>query len=135
MADVTPQLALSYAIFALNTLAHPDASSATDVADLDAHSDAALTQLANLRMLLEWVDVSTLHEKCVHCHLFVEANDDDDVENGAAEYVHLSRGDAADERFEDHEAGPSGLIATLDTWRIFGPSAMRERFVTRPEGT
>lgn len=134
MPDITPKLALSYGIFALNTLAHPDASSDADVADLDAHTEQAITMLANLRMLLDWVDASTLVEKCMHCHLFVEANDDDDVEQGAADYVHLTRGDEADERFEDHEAKPSGLIATLDTWRIFGPSAMRERFITRPNG-
>jgi hypothetical protein len=68
-------------------------------------------------------------EKCAHCHLFVESNDAVSVEQGFAEYIHLSRGDEADEAIEGtHEAKPSGLIATLDTWKQFGPLEMRKRF-------
>lgn len=76
-----------------------------------------------------------LYEKCLHCHLFVEPNSSwDEYQTGVTRFVHLSRGNAADERFEDHDAEPSGLLANLATWRIFGPSAMRERFVTGLSG-
>lgn len=76
-----------------------------------------------------------LYEKCQHCHLFVEVNaaySPLDVPV-VAQFVHSSRGDTADERLEDHEAEPSGLLATLPTWMVYGPSAMRERFVTIPK--
>ena len=71
-----------------------------------------------------------LYEKCLHCHLFIEPNEAYPAHGRVAPFIHLSRGNEADERFEDHEPEQSGLVATLDTWRIFGPSAMRERFVT-----
>src|SRR4051794_33022429 len=70
-----------------------------------------------------------LYEKCGLCPLFIFENSAyGDAEN-LAEYIHSARGDAADERYEDHDATPSGFIATLNTWRVFGPSEMRERFV------
>lgn len=47
--QITPTRALDLAIFALNTLAHPDASSAEDLATLDKHTDAALAALAAIR--------------------------------------------------------------------------------------
>lgn len=45
----TAQGALDLAIFALNTLAHPDASSAEDFAHLDENTDKAIEKLAGLR--------------------------------------------------------------------------------------
>lgn len=72
----------------------------------------------------------TLYEKCAECHLFVEPNDQGPE---FAQFIHLHRGDYADERLDEtHEARPSGLKATLDTWQVYGPSAMRERFVVKP---
>ena len=71
------------------------------------------------------------YEKCRDCHLFVEPNPSYGPPSpGIAEFVHLSRGNDADERLEDHEAVPSGMKANLATWQVFGPVAMRERFVT-----
>jgi hypothetical protein len=71
-----------------------------------------------------------VYEKCQHCHLFVDKNDG---QPGTAEFVHLSRGDAADERIEaSHDAEPSGLKANLATWMVYGPPEMRERFITEP---
>jgi hypothetical protein len=73
---------------------------------------------------LVWQDV--LYEKCRLCHLFIAPNEPENPE--VADYVHLTRGDAADELLETHPATPSGFKATLDTWKVFGPTAMRERF-------
>lgn len=96
-----------------------------------------------------------LYEKCAECHLFVEPNDANIcwvcdghgshiggkcTECGGtgrigdiAPYTHLHRGDVPDERLdESHEAKPSGMKATLSTWQVYGPSAMRERFVIKP---
>lgn len=68
-----------------------------------------------------------LAEKCKHCHLFIEPNLD--AGPGIAEYMHLHRGDEADEALDaDHEPEPSGMIATLATWREYGPREMRARF-------
>ncbi|MFF3017090.1 hypothetical protein [Streptomyces sp. NPDC057939] len=72
-----------------------------------------------------------LYERCAKCHLFIEENGsaaDDDL---AAPYVHLDRGDEADEAVTgSHDASPSGERATLAYWRQHGPEAMRERFTT-----
>lgn len=47
-----------------------------------------------------------------------------------AEYIHLHRGDDADEAIEaTHEAKPSGMLATHETWLRFGPPAMRARYL------
>jgi hypothetical protein len=74
-----------------------------------------------------------LYEKCKHCHLFVEPNSsfvDSTAQYPIAEYVHLHRGDEADEALDStHEARPSGLKANLLTWMEFGPAAMQRRFV------
>lgn len=78
----------------------------------------------------------TLYEKCKHCHLFIEDNSPgnnpaDMAANGGdiADWVHLNRGDEADEAIEEtHNAEPSGLIATLNVWKKFGPPAMIARF-------
>lgn len=71
-----------------------------------------------------------LYEKCRDCHLFVEPNVAYDDAPGTAEYMHLARGNAIDERLDaDHEPRPSSMKANLATWRVFGPLAMRERFV------
>ena len=71
-----------------------------------------------------------LYEKCADCHLFVEPNDVDPIEGWTlAPYVHLHRGDAADEAIEEtHEAKPSGMKANVATWKAYGPIAMRQRF-------
>lgn len=76
------------------------------------------------------VGSQVLYEKCLHCHLFVEPNDAWVPDQKIMPYIHLSRGNDADERFEDHEPAPSGMLANLTAWQVFGPSAMRERFVT-----
>ncbi len=76
-----------------------------------------------------------LYEKCADCHLFVERNDsldgaDPKYAATLAPYVHLHRGDEADEILdESHEARPSGHLANLSTWRAYGPYAMRVRFM------
>lgn len=71
-----------------------------------------------------------LYEKCRDCHFFVD--DNPAWEPGAvsiARWMHLSRGDAEDDRWtEDHDAMPSGQIASLSVWREFGPPLMRQRF-------
>jgi hypothetical protein len=46
---LTPVRALTFGIFALNTMAEPSASSQDDVDELDANTDAAVTALAELR--------------------------------------------------------------------------------------
>jgi hypothetical protein len=46
MGDVE---ALGYAIFAINTLMHPDASSTEDVDDLEARASEVVTALDRLR--------------------------------------------------------------------------------------
>ena len=69
------------------------------------------------------------YEKCKHCHLFIEDNYVADEDEGLAPFVHLHRGDEADEALDaTHEAEPSGEIHTLDYWREHGPEAMRARF-------
>ena len=73
-----------------------------------------------------------LYEKCLHCHLFVEPNSsfkDSTPQFPIAEHEHLHRGDEADTLLdESHEAKPSGMRATLATWKEYGPLAMRQRF-------
>ena len=69
------------------------------------------------------------YEKCRECHLFIEEN----VDSGPdiAPFVHLTRGDAADDAIDEtHEAKSSGEIHTLAYWRKNGPDKMRERFVS-----
>ena len=69
-----------------------------------------------------------MYTKCTECHLFVEENDVDGP--NIAPYVHLSRGDEADEAIEaTHDATPSDQTETLDYWRVNGPAEMRARFV------
>lgn len=82
-----------------------------------------------LRLAASLDETETLHEKCGECHLFVYPNAAYESGSGLAQWSHGSRGDDADERIEDHEPWPSGMKATLRTWRVYGPSAMRERFV------
>lgn len=76
-----------------------------------------------------------LHEKCQHCHLFIEENLQPGDEpghpsiDGLAAYIHHERGDEADELItSNHDAEPSGEIATLEVWRRYGPLDMRLRF-------
>ncbi len=74
-------------------------------------------------------DITSLYEKCRDCHLFVEPNEASG--EGIAPYVHLHRGDEADEALDgSHEPEPSGMIATLTAWQTYGPPEMRERFDT-----
>lgn len=66
--------------------------------------------------------------KCAHCHLFIERNHDYDEYPALAEYVHLTRGDAADNEIEaSHDAQP-GQSQTLAWWKVHGPPEMRARF-------
>ena len=66
-------------------------------------------------------------EKCAHCHLFIEENEDRAPD--IARYVHLDRGDEADEAItQTHEATPSGEAHSLAYWKEHGPDAMRARF-------
>ena len=68
------------------------------------------------------------YEKCADCHLFIEENDTGG-DASLAEYVHLHRGDEADDALDaSHEARPSGQIKTLDTWKRTGPPEMIARF-------
>jgi hypothetical protein len=50
---MAPDEALSYAIFAINTLMHPDASADVDVARLELHSAAVLDALVDMRDTLK----------------------------------------------------------------------------------
>lgn len=80
-------------------------------------------------------DDVVLYEKCADCHLFIDDNNayTDDVPN-IARWIHLSRGDEADEAIEGtHDAAPSGMLATLSAWRAYGPEAMRARFTPASE--
>lgn len=71
-----------------------------------------------------------LYEKCRHCHLFVGENDAYVPGRGIARLIHLVSDEGLDEWLDaSHEPEGSGMLATLDTWRVFGPSAMRERFL------
>lgn len=78
-------------------------------------------------------DIPLLYEKCLHCHLFVELNEAHlSPGNGTAEYVHLAR--EGDEHIDaSHEPRPSGLVAPLDTWLVYGPAEMRARFMRSEE--
>jgi hypothetical protein len=64
------------------------------------------------------------------CWLFVEDNPSwEDDPAVLAPYIHLHRGDDADEALdENHEAMPSMDIHPLDWWRENGPDKMKERF-------
>lgn len=69
-----------------------------------------------------------LYEKCARCHLFIEENY---AGEGCAPYVHLHRGDEADEALDStHDAVPSGQRATIDEWKRVGPPAMLARFTS-----
>jgi hypothetical protein len=69
-------------------------------------------------------------EKCKHCHLFIEPNEYDPEYPDLARYIHLTRGDDADEEIDgDHNAEPSGEIHTIDWWLDNGPTMMRLRFI------
>lgn len=64
------------------------------------------------------------------CPFFIESNYsyETDPEGGWAEYVHLHRGDDADEAMDDHDPVP-GETHPLDWWRENGPERVRERFI------
>lgn len=76
-----------------------------------------------------------IYEKCRDCHLFVEPNPSYEGLPDIAQFIHLHRGNPADEKYDEHEPIPSGMKANLATWRVFGPRKMRERFVTPSEYT
>ncbi len=70
---------------------------------------------------------SDVYEKCAHCHLFIERNEDPGP--GWADYFHMHRGDEDDEALDAaHEAEPSGQKHTLAWWKANGPLEMRARF-------
>jgi hypothetical protein len=70
-----------------------------------------------------------LFEVCMHCHLFVEDAHPFPAHPEQSVFFHLHSDSEADRKLdESHEATPSGMFATLVTWRTFGPRAMRERF-------
>lgn len=51
-----------------------------------------------------------------------------------AGWCHLHRGDTDDEALDaSHEPRPSGMRATLSTWRAYGPAPMRARFGENPD--
>lgn len=67
------------------------------------------------------------YEKCADCPLFIE-----EIEAPHALYMHLHRGDEADEALNrSHEPRPSGMLATLNVWKAYGPMEMRLRFDRR----
>lgn len=75
----------------------------------------------------------TTYIKCEKCPLFVDPNhahDPDDAGDDLAPWVHLSRGDDADEAYEDHDATPDVTLGarTLAYWLWHGPLPMRARF-------
>lgn len=81
-------------------------------------------------------DAEHLYEKCADCHLFVEVNaaaEDFDPSENIQPFDHLHRGTPEDEALDSsHEPRPSGMKATLATWRAYGPEAMRARFTDDP---
>jgi hypothetical protein len=129
--------AVSLAIFALNTLQDPSASSQHDLDVLDARCEETLHLLTQLRDQLTLAENTAhaandvLYEKCRDCHLFVFPNAVEGDPEDVAKYVHGHRGDDVDEALnETHEAMPSGRKANLLAWKTYGPLAMRERFVS-----
>ncbi len=66
--------------------------------------------------------------KCGVCHLFVERQSDDDIEAGFAEYIHLHRGDDADESLDDTHEATEGETQMLSWWMVNGPQEMLDRF-------
>ncbi len=78
-------------------------------------------------MTTRQIDTPIDYTKCGGCHLFVEPNHGADPDE--AQWVHLSRGDAADEEIEStHDAKPGAGSHPLDWWRVNGPAALRARF-------
>lgn len=64
------------------------------------------------------------------CPFFVEVNyDHEDDSDNIAPWLHLTRGDDADDALEDHDAVPSERSHALDWWREYGPDRVKERFV------
>lgn len=74
-------------------------------------------------------DPDTLYTLCevTDCPFFVEENPSYGDYPGLAEYVHLTRGDEADDARDDHDAVP-GMTASLAHWQASGPERVRERF-------
>lgn len=73
----------------------------------------------------------SIYEKCADCHLLVDPNNAHIPGTYIALYVHLHRGDDADDALDaSHEPRPSGMKANLATWKAYGPQAMRERFIS-----
>jgi len=68
LSEVTPvpqmsyEDAISYAIFAVNTLIHPDGTGDEDFARLELHSDEVLTTLVDLRETVQGLTSSTAAE-------------------------------------------------------------------------
>ena len=71
-------------------------------------------------------DPDPLYRKCASCHLFVAENHASGPDLAA--WLHLHRGDDADELDESHPAEPGSPALPLAYWRRYGPPAMRARF-------
>lgn len=76
----------------------------------------------------EYILCSGHTESGAPCPFFVDVNyrhedDPDDL----APWIHLTRGDRADDALEDHDAVP-GEVHTLAWWMENGPERVRERF-------
>lgn len=68
-------------------------------------------------------------EEGVPCPFFVEVNSNHELDgDNIAPWIHLTRGDEADESLDDHEAVP-GEVHPLSYWREHGPERVKERFV------
>lgn len=66
------------------------------------------------------------------CPFFVDVNyDHEDAPDNIAPWIHLTRGDDADNAQDDHEPMP-GEVHTLAWWMENGPERVRERFVVEP---
>ena len=78
-----------------------------------------------------------LYEKCLVCHLFVEANAAYAAYpaggigiTGIARYMHLCNDDYPEDEALDasHEPQPSGVRLPLAVWRVYGSAHLRARF-------
>jgi hypothetical protein len=80
--------------------------------------------------------INNLYTLCAveGCPFFVDDNSayqDSTPEFPIAPYIHLTRGDAADDARDDHEPVP-GETHELDWWKEHGPDRVRERFIEQP---
>jgi hypothetical protein len=78
---------------------------------------------------MEYTLCANSTESGLPCPFFIEENYShiESPEAGYSKYVHLHRGDEADEAMDDHEPLP-GECLSLDQWKTEGPLRVRERF-------